>query len=1665
MCAVHSTYFVSQVLRYGLGVKMKKFLVYLLVIVLTVSVGFGIFYLVRDNEIISISSASIYKDAGESFTLDIDHQNKKSYTEITVTSSDDSIVKGEYDAKNGQFKATAVSGGVARINVRTSNAKFRNLWCDVIVGDGTVESPFYISTAEQLASIGMGAGDGEGAYNGSTQFKPEYEKYKSNACYKLVADIDTSTVNNGYWVPLQNFNGRFDGNGLTISNIYIDAVGYKTALGDKADVRHDTNKPAGLFATVGSNGVVYNLKLSNYSAVGTYSDFGVISATNYGTIERIEVKDAYCSVKSAVFGGIAGRNISTEREVIKTDEEGNETQTFERVIARIDRTSVNKLTLGETTTTDASGNTITSVLGVSGTVGGITGVNNGGRVVYSYVRGTVYFGNTTDVTYGGVIGQNFAIKGLHYDETDKTESEFEGAGVRDCYADIVTYFGSAPSATSNIGGAIGVQQDYQNGLFDNDSTQLKVNNYVIGVYYNKDNLNKAESGLTKEFGGIGKFLLDAKTVKFTDDKYIVYGLTTEEMTKPENFVSHTTKEIEFNEDGTSKGVVETNVLWLFDSVWAISADTNDGMPYLNYQLSYIPDDFQTVGVPVVPSTLDDYYYEIEIDYPVSIISGQDGKVRMKVREYYQLVYSPTGIEITWKSSDTAIVSVDEKGKLYGKQAGVATVTATTKSGSSDTVTVIVENIPYKITAPSTIYLYQGEKYSLNNITVSPAPSGNDTVTYSLKDANGNATSLVWIDGTNLCASIDKTGTAKLTIKIADTELTVNVVVVEIADVTLTASTRNITGYLSDMTRTGTITITDDGPVDLTYNYKFVSGAAVADLAFDKNDPSKLNYTIKGVGTATVRVGIATKAYEDKGSVDIYFNIKADETVTLTTSPASVTGYYSSIDKSSSVTVSNSAGTTLSYSATSSNSNVVTVSMNGNSMNYSIKGIGTATATITVTTNHYKGTGYVYFTILEDQPNPPPTEYINLNTNSITINKGSGYTLSASGNYSSKLTWSSDNQSVATVNDNGYVYGVNPGVATIIVKSAYAEARCVVYVETPDTNVVNIYVSPSSATLNVGESKTLTASGNFSSVTWKSSNTSVATVSSGVVKAVATGSATITASAKDSGGTVRATATCSITVTAPTVITLNASSTICYVGDTVTVTASTNTGVTVNWSYTSSLATFTKNGNTLTIKTTKATTIPVTATYGSASASVSIQVKEKDSYSPYIYNKEQLNAVRNHLDKTYYLAASFSVGSWTPIDNFTGTFTTVNGASFTLSGISTSGVSYAGLFGNNMKGNVSNVTISGASLSGTYAGGIAAKVSGGKVSNCKVQSSTITASSYAGGIVGYISSSGVISSCTSSSNTVTATGSSSYVGGIVGYATSASISYCNASGGSAKMGSSGTGYAGGIVGYNTSTSTTYCKVSSSMTINANTSSGCYAGGIAGYTNGSTSYNTVSSCTITGYYAGGIGGALSAYGTVTLKFKEYKSGYRKEDLSESSFYANVRSTAVKTGVTVKGALAGGLFGVINAGVVQDCYARANVQGVSGGSVKAGFAARIYASSAFDNKGGTGSCGLVIYCYSACTFSGSGSAYSITASLVHNYASVGDGSGRAGYCMQYVFDNDKDGGATYNSGSNIFSSDKVKAKKSSGEMQSSSTYTGKGFSSSYWSLSGYPTLHSER
>lgn len=89
-------------------------------------------------------------------------------------------------------------------------------------------------------------------------------------------------------------------------------------------------------------------------------------------------------------------------------------------------------------------------------------------------------------------------------------------------------------------------------------------------------------------------------------------------------------------------------------------------------------------------------------------------------------------------------------------------------------------------------------------------------------------------------------------------------------------------------------------------------------------------------------------------------------------------------------------------------------------------------------------------------------------------------------------------------------------------------------EAPVVAVTGVTLLPTTATLTLGETVTLTPTvapdgATDKSVTWSSSNTSVATVADGVVTAVAAGEATITVTTTDG----EFTATCTVTVAEPT----------------------------------------------------------------------------------------------------------------------------------------------------------------------------------------------------------------------------------------------------------------------------------------------------------------------------------------------------------------------------------------------------------------------------------------------------------------------------------------------------------------------------------------------------
>ncbi len=225
---------------------------------------------------------------------------------------------------------------------------------------------------------------------------------------------------------------------------------------------------------------------------------------------------------------------------------------------------------------------------------------------------------------------------------------------------------------------------------------------------------------------------------------------------------------------------------------------------------------------------------------------------------------------------------------------------------------------------------------------------------------------------------------------------------------------------------------------------------------------------------------------------------------------------------------------------SSNTLVAIVSTSG-----VVTAVASGTATITATSANGK-TATCTVTVTN------PVTSISLNQASLNLTKGGTSTLIVTYNPtdadSRSVTWNSSNTSVATVSTDGLVTAVASGTATITAASANGKtATCIVTVTNP---VSSISLNQASLNLTKGGTSTLTVTYNPTdadsrSVTWKSSNTSVATVStSGLVTAVASGTATITATSANGK-----TATCSVTVTNPVeTVTLSETSIYLLAGD-------------------------------------------------------------------------------------------------------------------------------------------------------------------------------------------------------------------------------------------------------------------------------------------------------------------------------------------------------------------------------------------------------------------------------------------------------------------------------------------------------------------------------------
>ena len=144
--------------------------------------------------------------------------------------------------------------------------------------------------------------------------------------------------------------------------------------------------------------------------------------------------------------------------------------------------------------------------------------------------------------------------------------------------------------------------------------------------------------------------------------------------------------------------------------------------------------------------------------------------------------------------------------------------------------------------------------------------------------------------------------------------------------------------------------------------------------------------------------------------------------------------------------------------------------------------------------------------------------IKLHTTSATTYVGCQYAISMTG--SNTASWTSSNTVVATVNSNGVVTAKSPGTTTIKASNTVSTATCTITVKSGYATGI------SSSGMTIASGKSVLLYSDTSYANWFSSNTSIATVSNGIVNTKGTGYVTI--SAYTSSGA----STCLLNVTAP-----------------------------------------------------------------------------------------------------------------------------------------------------------------------------------------------------------------------------------------------------------------------------------------------------------------------------------------------------------------------------------------------------------------------------------------------------------------------------------------------------------------------------------------------------
>ena len=483
--------------------------------------------------------------------------------------------------------------------------------------------------------------------------------------------------------------------------------------------------------------------------------------------------------------------------------------------------------------------------------------------------------------------------------------------------------------------------------------------------------------------------------------------------------------------------------------------------------------------------------------PITLFPGEEVTLTASIEPE-----NSTTRKAEWSSDNSSIATVTATGKVKAIAVGTAIITAKAEDKVAtcriDVTEEIIEAEDIVISPTGAQTLQPGEELQLTAI-ISPENATNKSVIWSSDDRD-----IAMVDATGLVKAIDE-GVAIITASIGKLTATCNLTVArEIIEVTSV-----------EITPEGPITITEGEELQLTTTIA-PENATNKEVTWSSSDKTIATVSETGLVTA-IAAGEATitASAGDITAECVVIVERAEVAVSeVQITPAGPLTIEPNEEIQLTATVLPENATERSVVWACDDAEVLSISENG-----LVKALTEGTAMVTATAGGIVAECEI--TVMEGVV--AVTAVTIDNEELLTLTEGEELQLTATvapENATNKeVTWSSSDNTIATVSETGLVMAIAAGEATITASAGEVSDSVEITVEPLVVEVESVTITPAEAQqLTEGEELQLTATvapenATNKEVTWSSSDNTIATVSeTGLVTAIAAGEATITASA-------------------------------------------------------------------------------------------------------------------------------------------------------------------------------------------------------------------------------------------------------------------------------------------------------------------------------------------------------------------------------------------------------------------------------------------------------------------------------------------------------------------------------------------------------------------------